>query len=159
MANKKATTTTKRTCSICQKPGHNQRTCPDKKEETAEAVPPARSSSVALATVERSEPSSAGVTHPSHAPLEFEENTKQVHVHGTSMKLTVREYEQGSPTYIFHHHRSGTPQPVEIPLNGEELLKIHELSGWGLQRTAVSGGTALPPKTHVNGQAARVEGR
>ena len=152
---KKGTGTAKRTCSICEKAGHNQRTCPDRKtspEETElqSAAPKARASSHALALVD-SVPTGA---HVPHLPLEFEENSKQIHVNGTTLKLTMREYEQGVPNFTVRYQREDKGA-TDINLDQEGLLKLYELAGWALQRTATTS-KALPVRAaapHVNGVA------
>lgn len=128
----------KRVCGFCHKPGHNVRSCGDRKAAEASAGGSQETVSTSTAMVPANpvgDEAQMSVPGKSHMPVEFEEASKQVHVNGTSLRLSLREFDTGiaNLTLRFQTEAYGAK---DIALDIEVASKLYELLGWALQRQA-----------------------
>jgi hypothetical protein len=147
----------KRVCGLCEKSGHNARTCalnPKNKNKTPSAAPPPVA---ALAVVQM--PQTQGLTAAEErdfgGAVEFEEAVKQVCIDGVALRMSCREFDGGAAFSVdIRREDRGTQR---LQLNVEVASKLCELLTWGLQRQAAR--AKLLPATRANGKAPTTEAR
>jgi hypothetical protein len=167
----KATKSDGRVCSVCKKPGHNARTCPEKQKHETRATRKAQQQpeSTALMTVGSVVEGTEGVTSTKSrsatsaptTPSEFEEWTKQVVVPSltnpeleTTLRATLADYENGVISDVrLLIQESGSRQVPAMRLDMNVLEKLGELITTVIQRDRARRSQKQLSATHVNGKA------
>lgn len=156
-----------RACSVCNKSGHNSRTCSLKKEQEARAqaagggVPSANASTALIP-----HPETTGVQESPmplrpqmapqidigarHEPVSFAEQAIQRHVNGNTYKLTLREYPNGASNVTLRKMNDASP-PTEIVTDIEGAQEINQMFAIMLQRVAAAKAQRTLPVSRVNG--------
>lgn len=116
-----------RTCSICQKSGHNSRTC-DMRPKNAEGVSDSEtvSASAGNSLIQSANPGQ---------PSSFTESTIQENSNGLTYRATIREYSTGN-TKIFLKIAGGQAKPQEFQFDVSGAVTVNRLLASLLQRHA-----------------------